>query len=102
MVAREKTLTGEILDEGREYDIETVCRICRTDRDVVIEMVSQGVVDPRGGRSQEWRFTGIAVRRAQIAARLQRELGVNLAGAALALDLLDELETLRRRLRRPG
>ena len=91
MGAREDILTGEVLDEGREYD---------TDRDVVIEMVSQGVLDPRGGRSQEWRFTGVAVRRAQIAARLQRELDVNMAGAALALDLLDELETLRRRLRR--
>jgi chaperone modulatory protein CbpM len=102
VATRDDILTGELLDEGREYDVEAVCRICRTDRDVVIEMVSQGVVDPRGGRAQEWRFSGVAVRRAQIAARLQRELGVNLAGAALALDLLEELETLRRRLRRPG
>jgi len=30
-----------------------------------------------------------------VASRLQRDLGVNLAGAALALQLLDEIETLR-------
>jgi chaperone modulatory protein CbpM len=30
--------------------------------------------------------------------RLQRDLGVNLAGAALAIDLLDQLDELRRRL----
>ena len=31
--------------------------------------------------------------------RLQRDLDLNLAGTALALDLLDELEQLRERLR---
>jgi chaperone modulatory protein CbpM len=31
---------------------------------------------------------------------LRRDLGVNWAGAALALDLLDELQELRARLRR--
>jgi chaperone modulatory protein CbpM len=31
---------------------------------------------------------------------LQRDLDINVAGAALVLDLLDELESLRARLRR--
>ncbi|MEE9157003.1 MAG: chaperone modulator CbpM, partial [Gammaproteobacteria bacterium] len=31
--------------------------------------------------------------------RLQQDLGINLAGAALALDLLDELRKLRTRLK---
>ena len=49
--------------------------------------------------STEW-FTGNQVRRASIALRLQRDLGVNLAGVALALDLLDELNGLRVRVSR--
>ena len=32
--------------------------------------------------------------------RLQRELEVNLAGVALALDLMEEIQQLRRRLQR--
>jgi len=32
--------------------------------------------------------------------RLQRDLGVNLAGIALALDMLDEIDKLRGRLQR--
>lgn len=100
MATRDDIVQGEVLDETIEYDIETVCRICHTDRDVVVEMVSQGVVDPRGRRMQEWRFSGVAVHRALVATRIRQELGVNLAGAALALDLLEELEALRQRLKR--
>ena len=91
-------IRGEILDEAFECDLESLCRICHLQRELIVEMVELGMVDPRGRRDQEWRFTGIAVRRAQIASRLHRELGVNLAGAALALDLLEELESLRQRL----
>jgi chaperone modulatory protein CbpM len=32
--------------------------------------------------------------------RLQRDLGVNVAGVALALDLLEEIERMQTRLRR--
>jgi chaperone modulatory protein CbpM len=32
--------------------------------------------------------------------RLQHDLNINLAGVALALDLMDEIETMRERLRR--
>jgi len=37
-----------------------------------------------------------------VALRLQRDLGLNLAGAALALELLDEVEALRAQLRVMG
>jgi chaperone modulatory protein CbpM len=37
-----------------------------------------------------------------VALGLQRDLGINLAGAALALQLLDEVEALRARLRAMG
>ncbi len=48
----------------------------------------------------QWRFSGSALQRARTAMRLQRDLGINLAGVALAMDLLDEIEELRGRLRR--
>ena len=38
------------------------------------------------------------MRRARMAARLQGDLAINLAGVALALQLLDEIEELRERL----
>jgi chaperone modulatory protein CbpM len=40
------------------------------------------------------------LQRARVALRLQNDLDVNLAGAALALELLDELDELRARVQR--
>jgi chaperone modulatory protein CbpM len=48
--------------------------------------------------TSEWHFTGAALRRARLALRLERDLELNLAGVALALDLMEELQTLRREL----
>ena len=49
----------------------------------------------RSDRAQ-WRFSGVALTRVQRVIRLQHDFGVNLPGAALALELLEELERLRR------
>lgn len=49
-----------------------------------------------------WRFSGKSLRRARSAHRLQRDLGLNLAGIALVLDLMDELEVLLAQLNKGG
>jgi chaperone modulatory protein CbpM len=57
------------------------------------------VVQPVKGQAPEsWRFGEAQVHHVTVAWRLQRDLGVNPAGAALALRLLDEMETLRAQL----
>ena len=62
-------------------------------------MVEQGVLEPSGKRGHHWCFPANSIRRTRIAARLQRDLGVNLAGVALALDLLERVDELQARLR---
>ena len=73
---------------------------CQLPLERVFELVEEGVIEPLGGDPAHWRFRGVSVRRVRCAQRLERDLRVNVAGAALALDLLDELERLRARLRR--
>lgn len=65
--------------------------------DSIVELVLEGVLDPLGGKPEEWRFDEVLFRHAGIAVRLQRDLGINLPGVALALQLLDELQDLRQR-----
>jgi len=100
MARDQNILTGEILDERIEYDLEGLCRICRLERRQVIELVVENVVEPAGEDPDQWRFTGNEVTRIQVATRLTRDLGLNIPGAALALELLDEIDRLRAALLR--
>lgn len=93
-------ITGFILEEQTELSLDDLCRACAADADRIIELVNEGVLVPLGGKPDYWRFTGVHLHRARVALRLESDLGVNLAGAALALELLDELGTLRARLGR--
>lgn len=94
------SITAVTLDQHIELTLVEVCEACGLYTERLIEMVEEGVIEPRGVTPAAWRFDGLALERAQLAARLQRDLDINLAGAALALDLLDELRSLRQRVQR--
>lgn len=93
-------LSGIVLDDDLDFSLRELCRICAINAETIIEMVEEGVVEPQGVGPREWRFRATSLRRVQITLRLQRDLRINLAGAALVLDLLEELEELRRHSRR--
>ena len=95
-------LAGTILDEQAPLTLAELTRACAVHAELIIELVDEGVLAPIGREPHRWRFTGVHMRRARMALRLQRDLGVNFAGAALALQLLDEVEALRARLRAMG
>ena len=82
-----------------ELTLFEVSRCCAVQTGFVVEMIEEGALAPLAGNEPgSWRFTSTQTRRVTVAARLQRDLGVNPAGAALALQLLDEVETLRAQL----
>jgi chaperone modulatory protein CbpM len=65
-------LSGDLIGEDEEISLAQLCRAC--------ELIS------------------VSLRRVRITRNLQRDLGVNPPGAALALELLEEIEELRSRL----
>ena len=91
-------VVGLIHEEQSGLTLDDLCQRCRVQTTHIVEMVEEGVLDPQGGAPAQWRFTGVHVQRARVAVRLQRDLGVNHAGAALALELLEEIEALRAQL----
>jgi chaperone modulatory protein CbpM len=95
-----------ILDDAEEITLADLSRACRVHAEWVMELVEEGVIEPRGPGRPQWRFAATTVVRVEKARRLQSDLGVNLAGVALALQLLDRIDTLESRLRsastRPG
>ena len=93
-------VTGLILEDQTELSLDDLCRACAAQAERIVELVDEGLLTPAGTAPGEWRFTGVHLHRARVALRLESDLGVNLAGAALALELLDELDTLRERVQR--
>lgn len=95
---KQKTLAGIVLDERVELSLNDLSQACSGSTEWVIELVEEGVLQPIGHEQATWRFSGTCLQRAHAAMRLQQDLEINLAGVALALDLMDEIHALRERL----
>jgi len=91
-----------VVEEEIRFTLADLCRVCGVESAQLITLVDEGVLEPAGSGPEDWLFSGPSLRRARIALRLTRDLELNLAGAALVLELLDEIESLRARLRRAG
>ena len=94
-----KIHNGVLLDEQASLSLSELRQACIVQTEWVIELVEEGILNPVGDQTADWHFSGLCLQRAQTVRRLQRDLGVNLAGAALAVELLSEIESLRERLR---
>jgi chaperone modulatory protein CbpM len=98
MTSVQDPLTGEIFEEYAVLSVDELSRLCAVDRAYIVELVEEGVLTVTAVDTEQWRFAGTALRRARTALRLQRDLEINLPGVALALELMEELDALRREL----
>ena len=71
---------------------------CDVNAEWVVTLVEHGVVAPVTQAAPEWEFTPPHIARARKASRLMRDLGLNFAGVALVLDLIEERDALLRKL----
>ena len=97
---QQPVLSGELLEEDNEITLVQLCRICGVEAETVEALVEHGILEPSGKHGSHWCFRAASVKRMRIALRLQRDLDVNLPGAALALELLERIDALEARLRK--
>lgn len=90
--------TGSIIEDDT-LTLEQLCDKCGVQTDWVIRLVEESIIEPDGREIPSWRFSGASLVRVRSALSLERDLGVNLAGIALALDLMEELACLRRQVK---
>lgn len=91
-----------IVEETVSFTLDALCQACQTDRLQLSALVHEGVLDPVGSGPEDWQFSGASLRRARVALRLSHDLELGVVGTALVLDLLDEIDVLKARLRRAG
>ncbi|MDP3091404.1 MAG: chaperone modulator CbpM [Nitrospira sp.] len=102
MDREQEILTGNVIGDEGVLSIEELARACRAEAQWVIELVAVGVLEPQGTEASRWRFRAADLTCARRVARLQRDFDASLDAAAVMLDLLDQIEQLRARLKRAG
>jgi chaperone modulatory protein CbpM len=95
-----KAVTGMIFDETTEITVVELCEVCSVDQQMIKDLIAEGILEPIDNGGEKTRLPYSSVHRTHTVVHLQRDLGVNLAGAALTLDLLERIEHLRAQLRR--
>jgi chaperone modulatory protein CbpM len=86
-----------IVDSSQDtvLSLDEVCEICETPAYFIIDLIEYGIVRPVGHSPETWTFNLQHLQRIKMVKRVQHDLGINLAGAALVLELLDEIDRLR-------
>ncbi|WP_404364606.1 chaperone modulator CbpM [Marinobacter sp.] len=88
-------------EQAATFSLRELCDHGDVHAEYVIKLVSYGVINPiREAEVREWAFDVAALARLRKAQRLQRDLRINLPGLAMSLDLLDDVERLRREVDR--
>lgn len=78
-----------------QLDMERFCEEANIPATYVIEIVEHGIIEPQGHAPNVWRFADYELTIARRAAKLHRDLEMEWAGVALALDLIEEVQQLR-------
>lgn len=93
MTEHKKDLHSEC-EEWFFLSLSEVASSFGTSSEMIIEIIDEGIVRAEKDDEDQWRFDNEAIGRIRTVLRLHRDLGVNFAGAGLALELLKEIDRL--------
>lgn len=88
----------EVVEEHVQLNLVQLSEACDAQPQALVELVAHGVLDPNGADPSQWRFSGDSLGRSRMALRLIRGLGLNAAGAALAMELMERIDRLQKLL----
>ncbi len=91
----EKVIAGVIIEESHTLTLEEFCSATQTEKQTIIKMIEYQLIQPIGDSPEEWRFDSLSLKRGRMATSFYRDLEVNMAGIALAFELLDKIQELQ-------
>ena len=93
-------------DEDACLTLEELCSVCALEREWLVVRVREGLVPvtsaAAGSDDTEWRFTTTTLSRVRRMREIERTYDAAPELAALVADMLEEMDSLRARLRRSG
>ena len=102
MTDKGRILSVELVEPTATFTLREICERGDCHAEFVIKLVSYGVISPveETQEARKWEFDLQALARLRKAQRLQRDLKLNLPGLAMSLELLDEVQEMRREVDR--
>jgi chaperone modulatory protein CbpM len=83
-----------VAQEIQEINLEELCSVCQVTPDFVMELIAYGTIELKDDKTHIFDTHQIHI--VHTAVRLHDDLEVNHAGIALAIDLLKEMDELRK------
>jgi len=84
------------------FTLEELCSVCALEREWLVLRVREGLIPATEVGASEWRFTRATLARVRRMRDIERTYDAAPELAALAADMLEEIDQLRARLRRAG
>lgn len=90
-------IPSEIMDD-RTFDLFHFSEACDQSPEWVMQLIEHGIL-PNRSKTHPGTFLGEDITRAQRAYRLQRDFDASFSAVAMMLDLIDEVQELRREVK---
>lgn len=91
-------ISGIIVEKTHSLTLEEFCQAIQTQPEIILQMIDYQLIKPEGESAEDWRFDSLSLKRGRIAISFYRDLEINMAGVALALELLDKIEHLQQQV----
>ena len=78
-----------------ELTLKEICEIADVPTEVLITIVEEGIIEPKGASPAEWSFDTYMLSIAKRASRVHRDFEIEWTGIPLYLDMIGQLEKLR-------
>ena len=95
---QENTITGVLIEEATFFSFNEVCIKYHIPKELLQEMVEFGLFSNKTTQIQQLQLSQKDLQKIESAFRLHRDLGINLPGVALALELLEQIDKLNNEL----
>lgn len=83
-----------LIEESETITYTEVCRKYNIPEKLLIEMMEQGLFSNQSTRLNELQLNQKELQKIESAFRLHRDLGINLPGVVLAIELLERIERM--------
>lgn len=91
-------IEAQIVDEQISFDLERFAEACGQSPEWILQLLEYDIL-PNRPDDRIHQFFGDDITRARRAYRLQRDFNASLTAVAMMLDLIDEVQQLRRKVK---